>query len=71
MLRKLIELLPISRRTYFKTLENIMIVLDGLIEAESNHCQIEMSVIQQLQKDKMAKPTTTKSTTNGKDPAFQ
>jgi len=71
MLRKLIELLPVSRREYTKALAEIGKIIGGLVEAEANHCQIEMSIIQQLQKDRMVKPSTKKSTTNGKDPAFQ
>lgn len=81
MLKKLIEFLPVSRRTYTKaleqitktfkettkTLDNITTVLEGFDEAEANHCQIEMSIIQQLQKNKTKKPATKRS--NG-DMAF-
>ena len=67
MLRKLIELLPVSRRKYAEALEAITKVIDGLVEADANHCQLEMSIMQQLQKNEMAKPTTKKS---NHDPAF-
>ena len=71
MLKKLIELLPVSRRKYEEAIEAMTTVIDGLVEAEANHCQIETSIIQLLQKDKMVKPEDRKSTKNGKDPAFQ
>jgi len=71
MLKKLIDLLPISRRRYIKDLEKVMIVIDGLTEAEANHCQIEMSLIQQSQVNKIKRPANKKNTTNGRDPAFQ
>ena len=63
MLRKLIELLPISRRTHAKNIKNTLEVLAGLIEAEANHCQVEMSIIQQLQMNKIKKAGT-KTTKN-------
>lgn len=69
MLRKLIELLPVSRRKYTEGLEQVAKVIEGLVEAEANHCQIEMSIIQQLQKDKIAKPPFTNKKSNH-DPAF-
>lgn len=69
MLKKLIELLPISRRKYTEGLIEVAKVLDGLVEAEANHCQIEMNIIQQLQaQNKKGKTATKKS--NG-DMAFQ
>ncbi len=49
MLKKLISLLPVSRRKYLETLDNLTIVLDGIIESDSNHNQIEMSLINSLQ----------------------
>jgi len=55
MLRKLIELLPVSRREYTKLLKEVVKVIDGLVEAEANHCQIEMSIIRELQKKKTMK----------------
>lgn len=84
MLRKLIELLPVSRRTYNKALEKITesfkettktlaamtIVLEGFEEADANHCQIEMSIMQQLQKSELRKSTPASTTKNGSDPAF-
>ena len=69
MLKRLIELLPVSRRKYTEGLEQVAKVIEGLIEAEANHCQIEMSIIQQLQKDKIAKPPSTNKKSNH-DPAF-
>ena len=49
MLRKLIKLLPVSRGRYLKTLKDLNTVIDGLLEADANHCQIETNIIQQLQ----------------------
>jgi len=66
MLKKLLEFLPVSRQKYTKGLQEVSKVIEGLIEAEANHCQIEVSIIQQLQKNKVQK--TTKKTNN--DPAF-
>ena len=71
MLKKLISLLPVSRRKYIKDLEKVMIVINGLMEAEANHCQIEMSLMQQSQVNRMKKEANKKSTTNGTDPSFQ
>lgn len=50
MLNKLIELLPISRRKQAELLVEITKVLNGLVEAEANHCQIETNIIQQIQR---------------------
>jgi len=85
MLKKLIEFLPVSRRKYekalkeitktfeetTKTLDSITTVLQGFDEAEANHCQIEMTIIQQLQKDKMQKSTPTTTKKLGKDVSIQ
>lgn len=72
VLKKLIEFLPVSRRKYMELLNQICITLNGLVEAEANHCQIETNIIQQLQKQSqqnmVQKPSTKK---NGSDPAFQ
>jgi len=73
MLKKLIELLPVSRRKYLEVILNITTVLDGLVEAEANHCQIETNIIQQLQMRPPASPSAEKKTSktkNGSDPAF-
>lgn len=85
MLRKLIELLPVSRRTYTKALEeitktfkettkvldSIATVLEGFDEAEANHCQIEMSIIQQMQKGKLQKSMPTSTKKNNRDAMYQ
>ena len=74
MLKKLSEFLPLSRRKHTESLKAIATVLEGLVEAEANHCQIETNLIMQLQaqlnpqKDAAKKPETKK---NGSDPAFQ
>lgn len=60
MLRKLINLLPVSRGQYTKTLMELTTIIQGLIEAESNHCQIETNIIQQLQKMSTEKPQAKK-----------
>lgn len=70
MLKKLISYLPVSRKKYAEGLNNIAKVIDGLIEADANHSQIELSIIKQLQINKEVK-SEPKSTKNGKDPAFQ
>jgi len=67
VLKRLIELLPVSRRKYIESFEQVAKVIEGLVEAEANHCQIEMSIIQQLQAKKTEKPTNKKS---NNDPAF-
>jgi len=66
-LRALIDFLPISRRKYAQTLENITIILNGLIESDANHCQIESSLIKEISKKRAKKPGKTK---NNNDPAF-
>lgn len=78
MIKKLIELLPVSRRKYTKTIEDIMLVLNGLVEAEANHSQIETNLVQQLQavlpqfpRKGKAEAQESKKTKNGSDPAFQ
>jgi len=73
MLKKLIELLPISRRKHTEYYAEVIKVLQGLAEAEANHSQIETNIIKQLQMpppqgDKTRQP---KSKKNGEDPAFQ
>ena len=71
MLKKLISLLPISRRKHNEVIHNLALVLDGLIEAEANHCQIEMSLIQKLQQGEGQKTTAKKSKSPlPNDPAF-
>jgi len=69
MLRKLIEYLPISRRKHAKSVEEINKVIAGLVESDANHCQIELSIIQQLEKKPLTQPS--KSTKNDIDPSFQ
>lgn len=78
MIKKLIELLPVSRRKYTRAIEDIMLVLDGLVEAEANHAQIETNLVQQLQaivlqlpQKGKAKTQKSEGTKNGSDPAFQ
>lgn len=70
MLKKLIELLPVSRRKLRKAVEATTIVLDGLIESDANHCQIEMSIIQQLHKNTTAKSSPAAKEKSNHDPAF-
>lgn len=73
VLKKLIEFLPLSRRKHAESLKAIATVIEGLVEAEANHCQIETNLIMQFQaksqpqKDTVQKPETKK---NGSDPAF-
>jgi len=69
-MKKLIELLPVSRKKYLETLLNTNIVLEGLTEADAHHSQIETNLIQQLQilTQKIPQKTAKK---NGSDPAFQ
>lgn len=64
MLKKLIDFLPVSRRKYAEGLAAMTKVIDGLIEAEANHCQIEMRLIQQFQTKKMKKSAAKKSNNN-------
>ncbi|GAG98742.1 unnamed protein product [marine sediment metagenome] len=67
-LKKLIEFLPVSRRKYAETIEAMTIVVDGLMEADLYHSQIETRLIQDMQKIIAQKPATKKK---GSDPAFQ
>ncbi|GAG79733.1 unnamed protein product [marine sediment metagenome] len=71
MLKRLIELLPVNRRKYAEGLIEVGKVIEGLIEAEANHCQIETNLVMQvqalLQKNMEKKPTTKK---DASDPAF-
>ncbi len=76
ILKKLRECLPVSRRKYEKTIQEMYIILNGLSESDANHCQIEVSLIQALQKGKNGK-NGKKKATNGNgdkkirdDPAF-
>ncbi len=66
-IRNLLEFLPISRRKYTQALGNMIIVVNGLIEADANHCQIETSLIQEITKSRSKKPAKEK---NHNDVAF-
>ncbi len=57
MLKRLISLLPVSRRKF----DALVIVLDGIVESEANHCQIEMNIIQQMQMKKTGSKKTDKA----------
>ena len=59
-----------SRRKLFKTLDALDIVLSGLMEAEANHCQIEMSIIHRMQQEKQSKQGVKETKRNPDDPAF-
>ena len=60
ILKKLSELLPVSKREYTENMKNIVLALQGLAESDANHCQIETNLIQFLQK-KSNKPAPKKS----------
>jgi len=55
-LKKLRRLLPISRHQYEKDFAAINLVIDGLIEADANHSQIEMNLIKEIHKSESAEP---------------
>jgi len=52
ILKKLRDFLPVSRRVYAKSIEETIIVLNGLIAADANHCQMEIGIIQEIQRIK-------------------
>lgn len=66
-IRNLLEFLPVSRRKYTQALESITIIMEGLIESDANHCQIETSLIREIAKNKLSKPGKEK---NHNDVAF-
>lgn len=80
MLKRLIKYLPVSRQKYreaveqyTETIKQLNIVIEGFTEAEANHCQIEMGILQRLQKD-TGKPTKTAplaTKKNGRDEMYQ
>jgi hypothetical protein len=62
MLKKLINLLPVSRRKYEGDFAALAVVIEGLVEADANHSQIEMQLMQQAQVKGMLKATAKKHT---------
>jgi len=45
---KLLGYLPVSRKTYQRDMENLMIVIKGLQQTEIQHAQIEMNLLQNI-----------------------
>lgn len=73
VIKKLTDLLPVSRRKYKEALQNITTVMNGLIESDANHCQIEVGLVQEMQKNRATnakKPVSAKKGANGNDVAF-
>ena len=70
MLKRLINLLPMSRRELKDVIGNLTIVIEGLVEAEANHCQIEMNIIQKMQQGETRKTPAKGTTKAPNDPAF-
>ena len=70
LLKKLIEYLPISRRKYAETLEHILTILEGLVESDENHCQIEVGLIQAIQSNKMKKTAEVPKNNNRNDISY-
>jgi len=86
ILKKITDLLPVSRKRYFKAISAVNETLTGFMEAEANHSQIQASILQQLQymSNKLNEDTNNniganeiatsgkkRSTKNGSDVAFQ
>ena len=67
ILKRLTEYLPVSRRTHNEAIKNIALIVDGLLEADANHSQIEASLIRMTANGKVKKQMKEK---NNNDPAF-
>jgi len=63
--------LPVSRKTYMKDLQNTITVLDGLIQSEAQHSQLEMNLMANVEALKQnAQQKQTKNGKNTRDPAY-
>jgi len=78
MLEKLKSYLPVSRKVYEKDIKAMLTTIEGLMLNETQHTQMEMNIIQQINQLKQTimppkdipKKTNKKSSDNKTDVAF-
>lgn len=64
--------LPVSRKTHIADLAQMLEIINGLLEADEQHSQLEMTFIQEIQTLKLKNNilTTSKKPSMKNDPAF-
>lgn len=49
LLRRIKSFLPVSQRAYEETTKNLILVLNGLTQAEKQHSQLELNFAKEIQ----------------------